>query len=67
MRILNLAITIIMGTITTISVGQASPLDEHHGKNRVLVVFAPAGDAAADTQRRITKPPRRACPSDKSF
>jgi len=31
----------------------ASPLDEFHWKNRVLVVVAPAGNAAAETQRRI--------------
>jgi hypothetical protein len=31
----------------------ASPLDEFHWKNRVLVVVVPAGNAAAETQRRI--------------
>jgi hypothetical protein len=31
----------------------ASPLDEFHWKNRALVVVAPAGNAAAETQRRI--------------
>jgi Domain of unknown function (DUF4174) len=33
--------------------GKASQLDEFHWKNRVLVVVAPAGAPAAETQRRI--------------
>ena len=32
---------------------EASPLDEFHWKSRVLVVVAPAGDTAAEAQRRI--------------
>jgi Domain of unknown function (DUF4174) len=33
--------------------GNASPLDQFHWKNRVLVVSAQVGDPAADEQRRI--------------
>jgi Domain of unknown function (DUF4174) len=33
--------------------GEASPLDQFHWKKRVLVIVAPAGDPAAETQRRI--------------
>jgi hypothetical protein len=42
---------VVMMTMTNGS--QASPLDEFHWKSRVLVVVAPAGDAAAEAQRRI--------------
>jgi hypothetical protein len=34
---------------------EASPLDEFHWKSRVLAVVAPAGDTAAEAQRRIYK------------
>jgi Domain of unknown function (DUF4174) len=42
-----------MGVITMTDATQAAPLDEYHWQNRVLVVVAPAGDAAAKAQRRI--------------
>jgi hypothetical protein len=42
-----------LGVITMTDGSNASPLDEFHWKNRVLVVVAPAGKAAAETQRRI--------------
>ena len=54
MRIGNLlAASIIFGVITMSSSSMASPLDEFHWKSRVLVVVAPAGNAAAQAQRRI--------------
>ena len=49
--ILAAATLLIAGAM--INAGKASPLDEFHWKNRVLVVSAPAGDPAADEQRRI--------------
>jgi hypothetical protein len=39
--------------ITMTNGSNASLLDEFHWKNRVLVVVAPAGNVAAETQRRI--------------
>ena len=53
MRTQLLAMTVLLEAMTTTGLSQASPLDEYHWKNRVLVVVAPAGDAAAQTQRRI--------------
>ncbi len=54
MRIGNLlAASIIFGVITMSSSSMASPLEEFHWKSRVLIVVAPAGDAAAQAQRRI--------------
>jgi Domain of unknown function (DUF4174) len=49
--ILAAATLLIAGAI--MNAGKASPLDEFHWKRRVLVVSAPAGDPAADKQRRI--------------
>jgi hypothetical protein len=43
----------LLGTITMTNGSEASPLDEFHWKSRVLVVVAPAGDTAAEAQRRI--------------
>ena len=53
MRLGYLAMPILLGVITMTDGSNASPLDEFHWKNRVLVVVAPAGNAAAETQRRI--------------
>ena len=53
MRLGHLAMPILLGVITMTDGSNASPLDEFHWKNRVLVVVAPAGNAAAETQRRI--------------
>jgi Domain of unknown function (DUF4174) len=44
---------ILLGVIAMTDGSEASPLDEFHWKSRVLVVVAPAGDAAAEAQRRI--------------
>ena len=43
----------VLATIAVMNGSKASPLDEFHWKNRVLVVSAPAGDGAAEEQRRI--------------
>jgi hypothetical protein len=48
-----LAMTVLLGVITMTNGSEASPLDEFHWKSRVLVVVAPAGDAAAEAQRRV--------------
>lgn len=53
MRLGHLAMPILLGVITMTDGSNASPLDEFHWKTRVLVVAAPTGDAAAETQRRI--------------
>ena len=53
MRLGHLAMPILLGVITMTDGSNASPLDEFHWKNRVLVVVVPAGNAAAETQRRI--------------
>lgn len=53
MRLGYLAMPILLGVITMTDGSNASPLDEFYWKNRVLVVVAPAGNAAAETQRRI--------------
>ena len=49
--ILAAATLLIAGAM--MNAGKASPLDEFHWKNRMLVVSAPAGDPDADEQRRI--------------
>jgi Domain of unknown function (DUF4174) len=53
MELRNLAVSILFAVIAMTTGGKASPLDEFHWKNRVLVVVAPAGAPAAETQRRI--------------
>ena len=53
MQISTLAAATLLMAGAMINAGKASPLDEFHWKNRVLVVSAPAGDPAADEQRRI--------------
>jgi hypothetical protein len=53
MQLRDLAMPILLGVITMTNGSEASPLDDFHWKSRVLVVVAPAGDAAAGTQRRI--------------
>lgn len=53
MRHRNLAISVLFGVIAMTNGSNASPLNEFHWKNRVLVVVAPAGDPTAETQRRI--------------
>jgi len=51
---------ILLGVITMTDGSNASPLDEFHWKNRVLVVVAPAGNAAAETQfARVDAMPMR--------
>jgi hypothetical protein len=44
---------LLLGMIAMTNGSEASPLDEFRWKSRVLVVVALAGDAAAETQRRI--------------
>ena len=53
MGLRNLAVSILFAVIAMTTGGKASPLDEFHWKNCVLVVVAPAGAPAAETQRRI--------------
>jgi Domain of unknown function (DUF4174) len=53
MRLRNLAMLMLMAVITMTNGSQGSPLDEFQWNSRLLVVVAPAGDAAADAQRRI--------------
>lgn len=53
MRLRNLAMPILLGAIMMTDGSKASPLDEFHRTNRVLVVVAPAGNAVAETQRKI--------------
>ena len=53
MRLRNLAMPILLGVIMMTNGSEASPLDEFRWKSRLLVVVAPAGDAAAEAQRRI--------------
>jgi hypothetical protein len=45
---------------------EASPLDEFRWKSRVLVV-APAGDAAAETQRRVYETAAKGMSSARSY
>ena len=52
MQFRHIAMLVLSGVIT-MTRSEASPLDEFQWKNRVLVVAAPAGDAAAAAQRRI--------------
>jgi hypothetical protein len=49
----RMTIAFLWGVVMMTHRSEASPLDEFHWKNRVLVVVAPAGDAAAEEQRRI--------------
>jgi Domain of unknown function (DUF4174) len=53
MRFRNLAIPILFGAVAMTGASEASPLDQFHWQERVLVIVAPAGDPAAETQRRI--------------
>ena len=53
MHFAYLATATLLAAIAVASGAHASPLDEFHWKRRVLVVSAPAGDLAADEQRRI--------------
>jgi hypothetical protein len=53
MQFRHIAMLVLSGVITMTNRSEASPLDEFQWKNRVLVVAAPAGDAAAAAQRRI--------------
>lgn len=53
MRLRILALPILWGMVTMSNASAASPLDALHWNSRVLVVVAPAGDAAAEAQRRI--------------
>lgn len=53
MQISILAAATLLMAGAVINAGKASPLDEFHWKNRVLVVSAPVGDPAAGEQRRI--------------
>jgi hypothetical protein len=53
MRFRILAIAMLLGMITMSYGSGASPLDQYHWNSRVLVVVAPAGDTAAERQRRI--------------
>jgi hypothetical protein len=52
LRRINIAWAL-FGTIIMAGGSDASPLDQYHWKKRVLVVVAPAGDQAAEEQRRI--------------
>jgi Domain of unknown function (DUF4174) len=51
--LLRMTTTFLLGVVMMTNESQASPLDEFRWKNRVLVVVAPAGDSAAEAQRRI--------------
>jgi Domain of unknown function (DUF4174) len=53
MQLRILAITIFFGMSVMTIETKAAPLDEFRWKSRVLVVVAPAGDAAIQEQRRI--------------
>ncbi|MFC0243805.1 DUF4174 domain-containing protein [Rhodopseudomonas telluris] len=53
MRVRNLTIGLLTGMTLMTGHSEASPLDDLRWKNRVLVVVAPAGDAAAEQQRKI--------------
>lgn len=53
MQVGKLAMGLLTGTMLVAGQSQASSLDELRWKNRVLVVIAPAGDAAAERQRKI--------------
>jgi hypothetical protein len=53
MQFRHIAMLVLSGVITMTNRSEASPLDEFQWKSRVLVVVAPAGDAAAAAQRRI--------------
>ncbi|RJF64391.1 DUF4174 domain-containing protein [Rhodopseudomonas palustris] len=44
---------LLAGTMMLTGRSEASPLDDFRWKNRVLVIVAPAGDAAAERQRQI--------------
>jgi hypothetical protein len=53
MRTLLFVTMIAFGIIQMSSRSRAAALDEYRWKNRVLVVIAPKGDAAAEAQRKI--------------
>ena len=53
MRVRHLAVAMLLGMITITDARELCPLDEFHWKSRVLVIVAPDGDAAAETQRHI--------------
>src|ERR1700761_4867710 len=48
-----LAVATLLAAVAMTNAGKASPRDGFRWKTRVLVVSAPAGDPAADEQRRI--------------
>ena len=53
MQFSHFATTTLLIAGAMMTAGNVSPLDQFHWKNRVLVVVVPAGNAAAETQRRI--------------
>jgi hypothetical protein len=66
MQLRYLAMAALLGVVMMTSGSEASPLGEFQWKNRVLVVVALVGDAAAEALRRSTNPPPQACPSGRS-
>ena len=53
MNLRHFGIAVLLGASVMIHASRASQLDEWKWKSRVLVVVAPAGNAAAQAQRRI--------------
>ncbi|MCG6205972.1 DUF4174 domain-containing protein [Rhodopseudomonas sp. HC1] len=53
MHVRKLATGLVTGMMLMTGHSQASPLDELRWKNRVIVVVAPAGNAAVEQQRQI--------------
>jgi hypothetical protein len=66
MRLGHLAMPILLGVITMTDGSNASPLDEFHWKNRVLVVVVPPGTPLPKRNGGSMNLPPRARPSGRS-